>query len=287
MYRGDLVGCQLFSEPGAGSDLASLQTRAERDGEEWILTGQKVWTSGAQYADIGEIIARTDPELPKHKGLTGFIVDMRAPGVEIRPLRQMTGGASFNEVFFTEVRVRDDDRLGDVNNGWNVALTTLMNERAAIGAGGGSGTGIYSRIVEMVQALGLADDPLVRQELADLLIHNKVAGYNNQRAMDKIKAGQLPGPEMSIAKLSGTMNMRRLGDFLSHVLGPKLVADTGEWGTYAWSQLILGTPGMRIAGGSDEVMRNIVGERVLGLPKDAGIDSTSPFRELKVGTQKL
>jgi acyl-CoA dehydrogenase len=199
----------------------------------------------------------------------------------------MTGGASFNEVFFTEVRVRDDDRLGDVNNGWNVALTTLMNERAAIGAGGGSGTGIYSRIVEMVQALGLADDPLVRQELADLLIHNKVAGYNNQRAMDKIKAGQLPGPEMSIAKLSGTMNMRRLGDFLSHVLGPKLVADTGEWGTYAWSQLILGTPGMRIAGGSDEVMRNIVGERVLGLPKDAGIDSTSPFRELKVGTQKL
>ncbi len=288
MYRGDLVGCQLFSEPGAGSDLASLQTKAERDGDEWILTGQKVWTSGAQYSDIGEIIARTDPELPKHKGLTGFIVDMRAPGVEIRPLRQMTGGASFNEVFFTEVRVRDDDRLGDVNNGWNVALTTLMNERAAIGAGGGgSGGGIYSRIVEMVQVLGLAEDPLVRQELADLLIHNKVANYNNQRAMDKIKAGQLPGPEMSIAKLSGTMNMRRLGDFLSHVLGPKLVADTGEWGTYAWSQLILGTPGMRIAGGSDEVMRNIVGERVLGLPKDAGIDSTSPFRELKVGTQKV
>jgi alkylation response protein AidB-like acyl-CoA dehydrogenase len=288
MYRGDLVGCQLFSEPGAGSDLASLQTRAERDGDEWILTGQKVWTSGAQYSDIGEIIARTDPELPKHKGLTGFIVDMRAPGVEIRPLRQMTGGASFNEVFFTEVRVRDDDRLGDVNNGWNVALTTLMNERAAIGAGGGGGGGgIYSRIVEMVQVLGLAEDPLVRQELADLLIHNKVANYNNQRAMDKIKAGQLPGPEMSIAKLAGTMNMRRLGDFLSHVLGPKLVADTGEWGTYAWSQLILGTPGMRIAGGSDEVMRNIVGERVLGLPKDAGIDSTSPFRELKVGTQKV
>ena len=153
---------------------------------------------------------------------------------------------------------------------------------AAVGGGG-----IYSRIVEMVQVLGLAEDPLVRQELADLLIHNKVANYNNQRAMDKIKAGQLPGPEMSIAKLAGTMNMRRLGDFLSHVLGPKLVADTGEWGTYAWSQLILGTPGMRIAGGSDEVMRNIVGERVLGLPKDAGIDSTSPFRELKVGTQKV
>ena len=198
MYRGDLVGCQLFSEPGAGSDLASLQTKAERDGDEWILTGQKVWTSGAQYSDIGEIIARTDPELPKHKGLTGFIVDMRAPGVEIRPLRQMTGGASFNEVFFTEVRVRDDDRLGDVNNGWNVALTTLMNERAAIGAGGGGGSAVHlqPRRRDGAGTSASADDPLVRQELADLLIHNKVAGYNNQRAMDKIKAGQLPGPEM-------------------------------------------------------------------------------------------
>ncbi|MGD9705522.1 MAG: acyl-CoA dehydrogenase family protein [Acidimicrobiia bacterium] len=287
MYRADLVGCQLFSEPGAGSDLASLQTKAERDGEEWVLTGQKVWTSGAHYSDIGEIIARTDPDLPKHKGLTGFIVDMRAPGVEIRPLRQMTGGASFNEVFFTEVRVRDDHRLGDVNNGWNVALTTLMNERAAIGAGGGGGGGLYGRVVEMVKAFGLQDDPVVRQELADLLIHQRVAGYNNQRAMDKIKAGQLPGPEMSIAKLTSTMNMRRLGAFVSHVLGPKLVADSGEWGTYAWNQLILGTPGGRIAGGSDEVMRNIVGERVLGLPKDAGIDSTSPFRDLLVGTQKV
>ncbi|MET0144464.1 MAG: acyl-CoA dehydrogenase family protein, partial [Ilumatobacteraceae bacterium] len=137
LYRGDIIASQLFSEPGAGSDLASLQTKAERDGDEWIITGQKVWTSEAHIADIGEVIARTDPDLPKHKGLTGFVIDMRAPGVEIRPLRQMTGGANFNEVFLTEVRVPDDHRLGDVNNGWNVALTTLMNERAAIGAGGG------------------------------------------------------------------------------------------------------------------------------------------------------
>ena len=287
MYRGDLIGCQLFSEPGAGSDLASLQTKAERDGDEWVITGQKVWTTGAQNSDIGEIIARTDVDLPKHKGLTGFIVDMRAPGVEIRPLRQMTGGASFNEVFFHEVRVPDDHRLGDVNNGWNVALTTLMNERAAIGAGGGGGgINIYGRVIEMVKAFGLNDDPIIRNDLANLVIHQRVAGYNNQRAMDKIKAGQLPGPEMSIAKLAGTLNTLRLGAFLSKVLGPRLIADSGEWGTYAWSQLILGAPGGRIAGGSDEVMRNIVGERVLGLPKDTGIDSKSPFRDLKVGTQK-
>ena len=284
MYRADIVGCQLFSEPGAGSDLASLQTKAERDGEEWVITGQKVWTTGAQYSDIGEIIARTNPDLPKHKGLTGFVVDMKAPGVDVRPLRQMTGGASFNEVFFNEVRVPDADRLGDLNNGWNVALTTLMNERAAIGAGGG-GINLYARAIELVRHLELNDDPLVRDRLADLIIHARVSNYNNQRAMDKIKAGQLPGPEMSIAKLAGTMNLRRLGDFVSHVLGPRLVADTGEWGTYAWAMLVLGTPGGRIAGGSDEIMRNIVGERVLGLPKDPGIDSKSPFRELKVGTQ--
>lgn len=288
MYRGDVIGCQLFSEPGAGSDLASLSTKAERDGDEWVITGQKVWTSGAHYSDIGEIIARTDVNLPKHKGLTGFVVDMKAPGVEIRPLRQMTGGASFNEVFFTEVRVPDDHRLGDVNNGWNVALTTLMNERAAIGAGGGGGGGVnlFARLIEMAKFYGVSDDPVLRDELANLIINNKVAAYNNQRALDKIKAGQMPGPELSMAKLVGTDNLRRMGDFLSHLLGTKLVADGGEWGTYAWSQLILGTPGGRIAGGSDEVMRNILAERVLGLPKDPGIDSKSPFKDLKVGTQK-
>ncbi|MFT3853099.1 MAG: acyl-CoA dehydrogenase family protein [Ilumatobacteraceae bacterium] len=285
LYRGDLVGCQLFSEPGAGSDLASLQTRAVRDGDEWIITGQKVWTSGAHYSDIGEIIARTDPDLPKHKGLTGFIVDMRAPGVEIRPLRQMTGGANFNEVFFTEVRVPDDHRLGDVNNGWNVALTTLMNERATIGGGGGGGGGLLTRVIEMVRHFGLNDDPLVRQGLADLVINSRVAGYNNQRAADRVKAGGMPGPEMSIGKLAGSLNTTRMCEFVAEVLGPKLIADSGEWGTYAWSQMVLGNPGGHIAGGSDEIMKNILGERVLGLPKDPGIDVTSPFRDIKVGTQ--
>jgi acyl-CoA dehydrogenase len=286
MWRADIVACQLFSEPGAGSDLASLQMKAERDGEEWVVTGQKVWTSGAQYSDIGEVICRTDASLPKHKGLTGFIVDMHAPGVEIRPLRQMTGGASFNEVFFNEVRIPDSYRLGEVNNGWGVALTTLMNERAAIGTASGGETSIFTKLQAMVHHFGMTNDPIVREKMADLFIRTKVAGYNNQRAMDKIRAGQTPGPEMSINKMALVDNQKRMNDFLSLVLGSKLQADTGEWGTFAWSQLLLGAPGMRIAGGSDEVMRNIVGERVLGLPKDVGIDSKSAFRDLKVGTQK-
>jgi alkylation response protein AidB-like acyl-CoA dehydrogenase len=288
MYRTDIIGCQLFSEPGAGSDLASLQTKAVRDGDEWIVTGQKVWTSGAHYADIGEIICRTDPDLPKHKGLTGFVVDMGAPGVEIRPLRQMTGGANFNEVFFTEVRVPDSHRLGDVNQGWTVALTTLMNERASIGAGGGGGgLGVanVTRLAELCRQFDVIGDPLVRQELTDVYINFQVSRLTNQRALDKIKSGQLPGPEMSIAKLSLTNNLWRTANFVTRVLGPRVTADTGEWGTFAWTQMLLGVPGMKVAGGTDEVMKNIVGERVLGLPKDPGIDAKTAFKDLLVGTQ--
>ena len=269
LYRGEIIGCQLFSEPIAGSDLAGIQTRAERDGDEWILTGQKVWTSGAQYSDIGEIITRTSPDKPKHKGLSMFLVDMHAPGVEVRPLRQMTGGTSFNEVFFEEVRVHDSHRLGDVDEGWTVALTTLMNERAAIGGGGaGLGSMNLNRFVQMAQHFGVSDDPMIRQGLADAFIRSSVARYTNLRAMAKIRAGQLPGPEMSIAKLALTQNMMRVNQLVGEILGPRLQADTGEWGTFAFSEMVLGTPGMRIAGGTDEVMRNIVGERVLGLPKE-------------------
>jgi alkylation response protein AidB-like acyl-CoA dehydrogenase len=268
MYRGDLVACQLFSEPVAGSDLAGIQTKAARDGDEWIVSGQKVWTSGAQFSDLGEIITRTSPDKPKHKGLTMLLVDMKAPGVTVRPLRQMTGGASFNEVFFDEVRVHDSHRLGDVDEGWTVALTTLMNERAAIGGGLGGRATSATRFVELARYLGCADDPLVRQQLADTYIRTHVARYTNQRAMAKIRAGQLPGPEMSIAKLSLTQNYQRATDMLAGMLGPRLAADTGEWGTYAWAELVLGVPGMRVAGGTDEVMRNIVGERVLGMPKE-------------------
>src|SRR5579872_374615 len=271
LWRGDIIACQLFSEPGAGSDLASLQTRAVQDGDEWIVTGQKVWTSGAQYSDIGEIICRTRPEAPKHKGVTGFIVDMHAPRREVRPLRQKTGGASFNEVFFTDVRVPADHLLGDVNGGWTVALTTLMNERAAIGGGlggAGGGSGSLHRLFDLARHFGATSDPLVRQRLADTWINMQVARYNNDRALAKIRAGQLPGPELSIAKLSLTQNMQRMSELAADILGPRITADTGEWGTYAWARFLLGVPGMRVAGGTDEVMRNIIGERVLGLPKE-------------------
>jgi alkylation response protein AidB-like acyl-CoA dehydrogenase len=269
MYRGDIVACQLFSEPGAGSDLASLQSRAERDGDEWILNGQKVWTSGAQLSDIGEIICRTDPTLPKHRGLTGFVIDMRAPGVEVRPLRQMTGGATFNEVFLTDVRVPDSHRLGEVNGGWTVALTTLMNERAAIGSGGGGATPTATnRLIELCRARGRDHDPLVRQKLADVIIRSRVANYSTARSMAAVKVGQAPGPELSLAKMALTEVMVRTNELLSLVLGPSLVADSGQWGTYSWSHYVLGVSGMRVAGGTDEVLRNIVGERVLGLPKE-------------------
>jgi acyl-CoA dehydrogenase len=269
LYRADIIACQLFSEPVAGSDLAGIQTRAERDGDEWILNGQKVWTSGAHYSDIGEIITRSSTDKPKHKSLTMFLVDMKAPGVEVRPLRQMTGGASFNEVFFSDVRVLDTHRLGDVDEGWTVALTTLMNERASIGGGGMAGVSLsVTRLRELAYHYDLADDPIVRQRLADIYVRLTVARYTNLRAMAKIRAGQLPGPEMSIAKLALTQNMQQVAQTLGELLGPRLVADTGEWGTFAWSEFVLGIPGMRVAGGTDEVMRNIVGERVLGLPKE-------------------
>jgi len=269
MHRGDILGCQLFSEPAAGSDLAGVTTRAERDGDAWVLNGQKVWTSFAHLADIGEILCRSDPAAPKHRGLTAFLLDMHASGVEVRPLRQMTGEASFNEVFLTDVRVPDDHRLGAVHEGWSVALTTLMNERAAIGGGSiGGGMSTTPRLVELARRLGRAEDPVIRQRLADLVIHSRVAGYTNRRAMAQVTAGQAPGPELSLAKLSMTGNLVRAAEAAAAILGPAITADTGVWGTYAWSEMLLGVPGGRIAGGTDEVLKNVVGERVLGLPKE-------------------
>jgi acyl-CoA dehydrogenase len=268
LYRADILACQLFSEPGAGSDLAGLGTTAVQDGDSWVISGQKVWTSGAHYSQIGEVIARTDPQAPKHKGLTAFLIPMDAPGVEIRPLKQMNGGTKFNEVFLTDVRVPDGLRLGDVNNGWNVALTTLMNERATISIrGGGPGNELLKRLIEMVRHFGLQDDPVTAQRLADAYIHQRVTDYFTLSAAERSSAGAAPGPEMSIGKLSAALQMDRVMQVGSSILGSRATADTGEWGTYSWSDVTLISPSLHIAGGTDEIMRNILAERVLGLPK--------------------
>ena len=272
--------CQLFSEPGAGSDLASLACRAVRDGDEWVVNGQKVWSSGAQFSEWGELIARTDPDVPKHRGLTAFLIPMDLPGIEVRPIGQMSGGSSFNEVFFTDVRVPDSMRLGGEGDGWRVALTTLGFERDHSDSGGGRRVGGgYRHLSATAQAMGVTADPATRRALTDAYVRERVEALVNRRAADLARGGR-PGPEGSLGKLLWTEGMRGTSDVISRILGPALVADTGEWGTYAWGEHVLGAPGYRIAGGSDEVQRNIIGERVLGLPGEPRVDKDVPFREV-------
>ena len=283
--RGEEIWSQLFSEPGAGSDVASLQMRAERDGDEWILNGQKVWTTGAQLSDFGAVIARTNPENPKHRGITMFIIDFKAPGVEIRPLRQMNGASGFNEVFFTDVRIPDASRIGDVDDGWRCAVAMLMNERVAIGSGGGGGRSVGVRpLVELARSRGVLDDSVVRQGIADVYIRTQIMSYIGQRTRAAVKAGKAPGPEGSIAKLAGALLARRTSD-----LGIAIAGVGGQaWEDKRdsrWALSVLSAPASRIAGGTDEVQRNIIGERVLGLPKEPQVDRDVAFKELKVGTQ--
>lgn len=272
--------CQLFSEPGAGSDLATLACRAERDGDEWVVNGQKVWSSGAQFSAWGELIARTDPTVAKHRGLTAFIIPMDAPGIEIRPIKQMSGGASFNEVFFTDVRIPDDLRLGAVGDGWKVALTTLGFERDHAEGGGGRVGGSWRQLLATARAMGVTEHPVIRQRLVDVYAHQRLESLVNRRAADLRRAGAPPGPEGSLGKLMWTEGMRLMSDVVSEVLGAALVADTGAWGTYAWGEHVLGAPGYRIAGGSDEVQRNIIGERVLGLPPEPRVDKDLPWTDI-------
>ncbi|WP_330323846.1 acyl-CoA dehydrogenase family protein [Streptomyces pseudovenezuelae] len=271
MYCGDAIACQLFSEPGAGSDLASVATRAVREGDDWVLNGQKVWTSVAQHSQIGLALTRTNPDAPKHRGITAFLVPMDAPGVEVRPLRQMTGGADFNEVFLTDVRIPDDHRLGEVDGGWTVALTTLMNERATVGSEGvGPVAAALSpdHLSALMRATWTWDDRALRARLAELLVDVLATEHLNASALRKLRAGVAPGPEMSVSKLMYGQNLTRAAHFVSDVLGPRIIADTGQWGTYAWTELLLATPALRILGGTEEIMKNILAERVLGLPKE-------------------
>ena len=276
--RTEELCCQLFSEPSAGSDLAGLGTRAERDGSEWVLNGQKVWSSGAQFAGWGELIARTDPSVPKHAGMTAFLIPMDSPGVQIRPIRQMSGGSSFNEVFLSDVRIPDDLRLGAVGQGWKVALTTLGFERGGSGNRGVGGS--WERLLGLARWLGRTSDPVVRQQLASVYIRQQVRWMNATRVAEATAAGQPPGPEGSIGKLLWVTGMTEIGQVAASLLGPRLIADTGEWGTFAWNDHVLGVPGYRIAGGSDEIQRTIIAERVLGLPGDIRVDRDVPWRDI-------
>jgi alkylation response protein AidB-like acyl-CoA dehydrogenase len=306
--------CQLFSEPGSGSDMAGLATRAVRDGDEWVVTGQKVWNSGAQFARYGILIARTDPEQPKHKGITYFLIDMEQDGVDVRPLREMTGDAAFNEVFLSEARVADADRLGDLGDGWRVAMTTLSHERDPDNAGMGEGAafgrpdltmavgeyvaaisakvdgmslaiggGITRMLDQVVEQFDRADDPLTRQRLMKILELRRTSRWSGQRAAAAAKAGGQPGPEISTLKLVGSELGRQIRDTGLDAMGPHgmLWQDEAPTGGlfHAYS---LFTPAMSIAGGSDEIQHNIIGERVLGLPREPGEDDqrTRPWSEL-------
>jgi alkylation response protein AidB-like acyl-CoA dehydrogenase len=274
--------CQLFSEPGAGSDLAGLATKAVRDGDTWIVSGQKIWSSGAAVSQWGELICRTDPSVPKHAGMTAFVVPMDLPGITVVPIRQMSGGASFNEVFFDEVRVPDSLRLGDVGAGWKVALTTLGFERGSASSSGGASSvgGSWERLVALAHHMEVTADPVLRQRLAGLYTMHELRRLTALRFEAAQRNGAPPGPEGSLGKLLWTQWLTEVGDVAAAILGPRITADTGEWGTFAWAKHLLGAPGYRIAGGSDEIQRNILGERVLGLPPEPRVDRNVAFRDV-------
>ncbi|MGY6026428.1 acyl-CoA dehydrogenase family protein [Streptomyces spinosirectus] len=265
MLRTDELACQLFSETGAGSDLAAVRTRAARDGDGWVLNGHKIWTSGARVATWGVAVCRTDPQVPKHAGITVFLVRMDAPGVTVRPIRQMTGGSSFNEVYLDDVFVPDTDRLGPAGEGWRVTLTVLASERLD---SGGLGLDNAERALDLARHLPRLLTGGERHQAADLFVRTLVQRLTGLRVTSALAAGREPGAEASVGKLHATATMRATTDLVQQLLGPRLAADTGEWGTFAWTEHLLGAPGYRIAGGSDEIQRNILAERVLGLPKE-------------------
>ncbi len=287
MLRGEEIWCQLFSEPGAGSDVASLQTSAVRDGDEWVMTGQKVWTSGAQFSDYGAILARTDPAKPKHEGISMFIVDMHAPGVTVRPLKMATGHSPFNEVYFDAVRMPADALIGEENKGWAAAVVMLRHERIAIGTMGSSRTNplAYDSLRDLAAGLGRTSDQGVRRELAELYARSKAMQLFALLLRQEVQAGRMPGARGSVAKLAGSELARFAGNVAADVLGDQIAGFDSEE-LQAVTTSIIAAPGSAIAGGTSEIQRNIIGERVLGLAKDPGVDRATPFNQLRVGTQR-
>ncbi len=282
--KGEEVWCQLFSEPASGSDLAGARTRAEKDGDDWVINGQKVWTSGAHLSDFGIVVTRTDPTVPKHKGLTMFIVNMKAPGVEVRPIKQMSGDSEFNEVFFTDVRVKDTHRLGAVNNGWNVSLTTLMHERLAVGGKPASAPGVQE-MIELAKAIDFEEGNAmeqshVRQQIAAAYINDRGIDLTRMRTISALSSGRTPGPESSISKIVVANTMQDMGSFAADLAeSAGLLDNSGLPNLARFQGSYIGAAGLRIAGGTDEILRNIIAERVLGLPGDIRPDKDVSFSE--------
>ena len=284
LAAGEHIWCQLFSEPAGGSDLAGLRTKAERDGDDWVVNGQKIWTSGAQHSDYGILITRTDPTVPKHKGLTMFFLDMKSPGIEIRPIKQVNGQSGFNEVYFTDVRIPDSQRLGKVGDGWNVSLTTLMNERLSIGAGMPTG---FPELLDFCCSLetdsGPAiDNPAVRSKLASYAVRTSGLKYTAFRSISALSKGETPGPENSIGKLVAGPTMQEIAMFAldlqaeaGALLSPEQAAASARF-----QAMLLRSPATRVEGGTDEILRNIIAERVLGLPADIRVDKAVPFNQI-------
>ena len=287
MITGEEIWCQLFSEPSAGSDLAGIKMKAEKDGDEWVLNGQKVWTSGAHFADYGMIVARSDPSALKHKGLTYFYLDMKTPGIEIRPIKQISGTSNFNEVFFNDVRIPDSQRLGGEGEGWKVALTTLMNERLAVGDPPGLD---FDQIFEATKELEVEDglaikNSEVRQKMADWYVQSRGLQYTKFRSITALSKGQTPGPELSISKLVTASKMQDVSAYALELMDSSGMVhhDQNPVLKNLFQNGYFFSAAMRIAGGTDEVLRNIIAERVLGLPQDDRADKKVPFNELPSG----
>ncbi len=279
MLRGEAVWCQLFSEPDAGSDLAGLKSRAEPDGESFVVNGQKVWTSGAQHSDWGILIARTNPDVPKHKGITYFLVDMHSPGIEVRPLRQITGTAHFNEVFLTDVVVPATNVVGEVNGGWTVAHTTMGYERALIG---GTGPSIsIAQVLDLARRCGRSSDPLVRRQIAEFFTRVELLRFMNYRVQTALSKGRLPGPEASTTKLFLSQHMGLNGELFMCLSGANgMLADRAALDDGVWEIAFLNQWMSRLGGGTDNIQRNSLAERVLGLPRESRRDKDQPFSEL-------
>lgn len=286
LRRGEELWCQLFSEPVAGSDLAGIRTRAARDGEAWVINGQKVWISGAHYCDYGIMVARSDPGVPKHKGLTFFFVDMKTPGIRVQPIKQLSGNANFNEVYFDDVRIPDSQRLGDVGRGWQVCLTTLSNERMAVEDAGVGFDDLFAlaRDLELENGPALRD-AAVRQALANAYVRSRGLKYTKFRALTALSRGQEPGSEASIFKLVFATMQQEIVSYAMDLMdiGGSLLDPAFAPSSALFQKTFLTSPGLRIAGGTDEIMRNIIAERVLGLPQDVRLDKDRAFSDLPSG----